>query len=51
MIKMGVDYLDIPDEEVKYGDSDTVAVLSAISLQSGTFDIYESVKMLHFYRY
>ena len=33
--------LDIPDEEVKYGDSDTVAVLSAISLQPETFDIYK----------
>ena len=41
--------LDIPDEEVKYGDSDTVAVLSAISLQSGTFDIYESVKNATFF--
>lgn len=31
--------LDIPDEEVKYGDSDTVAVLSALSLQSEDFDL------------
>jgi FRG domain protein len=36
--------LDIPDEEVKYGDSDTVAVLSAVSLQPETFDIIECVK-------
>ncbi|WP_308905566.1 FRG domain-containing protein [Neisseria mucosa] len=33
--------LDIPDEEVKYGDSDTVAVLSAVSLQPKTFNISE----------
>ena len=33
--------LDIPDEEVKYGDSDTVAVLSALSLQPETFNAFE----------
>ncbi|WP_308022636.1 FRG domain-containing protein [Neisseria oralis] len=35
--------LDIPDEEVKYGDSDTVAVLSALSLQSEDFDLIEII--------
>lgn len=35
--------LDIPDEVVKYGDSDTVAVLSALSLQSEDFDLKEIV--------
>lgn len=35
--------LDIPDEEVKYGDSDTVAVLSAVSLQPKTFNILKII--------
>jgi hypothetical protein len=30
--------LDIPDAEIKYGDSDTVAILSALSLQSVKFN-------------
>ena len=30
--------LDIPDEQIKYGDSDTVAILSALSLQSAEFN-------------
>ena len=30
--------LDIPDEQIKYGDSDTVAILSALSLQSVEFN-------------
>ena len=33
--------LDIPDTEIKYGDSDTVAILSAISLQNIEFNIKE----------
>jgi FRG domain protein len=36
--------LDIPDEEVKYGDSDTVAVLSALSLQPETFDLHKCLQ-------
>lgn len=35
--------LDIPDEEVKYGDSDTVAILSAISLRSEAFDLIKII--------
>lgn len=31
--------LDIPDENVKYGDSDTVAILSALSLRDERFDL------------
>lgn len=31
--------LDIPDAEIKYGDSDTVAILSALSLQSNQLNI------------
>lgn len=31
--------LDIPDEEIKYDDSDTVAILSALSLQNYQFSI------------
>ena len=30
--------LDIPDKQIKYGDSDTVAILSALSLQSVEFN-------------
>ena len=30
--------LDIPDEQIKYGDSDTISILSAISLQSYSFN-------------
>jgi len=30
--------LDIPDEQIKYGDSDTISILSAISLQSYLFN-------------
>ena len=37
--------LDIPDEEVKYGDSDTVAILSAVSLQPKTFNISECLNI------
>ena len=33
--------LDIPNEEIKYGDSDTVAILSAISLQKKYFSILD----------
>ena len=33
--------LDIPDEQIKYGDSDTVAILSAISLQKKYFSILD----------
>lgn len=36
--------LDIPDEKIKYDDSDTVAILSAISLQSEGFSILEANK-------
>ena len=36
--------LDIPDEQIKYGDSDTVAILSAISLQKTNFSISEFIK-------
>ena len=33
--------LDIPDEQIKYGDSDTVSILAAISLQPKPFDLRE----------
>ena len=33
--------LDIPNEEIKYGDSDTVSILAAISLQPKPFDLRE----------
>ena len=36
--------LDIPDTEIKYGDSDTVATLSAISLRSFLFNIYKAIE-------
>ena len=32
--------LDIPDEQIKYGDSDTVTILSAISLRKTSFNIF-----------
>ena len=35
--------LDIPDEEVKYWDSDTVSVISAISLQNESFNLLELI--------
>ena len=35
--------LDIPNEEIKYGDSDTVAILSAISLQDKITSILKCV--------
>lgn len=36
--------LDIPNEQVKYWDSDTVAILSAISLQKTNFSILDFIK-------
>ena len=36
--------LDIPDTEIKYGDSDTVAILSAISLRDFLFNIYKAIE-------
>ena len=39
--------LDIPDEQIKYGDGDTAAILSAVSLQSKEFNmrlILENIK-------
>lgn len=36
--------LDIPNEQVKYWDSDTVAILSAISLQTTNFSILDFIK-------
>jgi len=33
--------LDISDEQIKYGDSDTVSILAAISLQPKPFDLRE----------
>ena len=33
--------LDIPDEQIKYGDGDTVSILAAISLQPKPFDLCE----------
>lgn len=36
--------LDIPNEEIKYDDSDTVAILSAISLQSSPLNFHECLK-------
>ena len=35
--------LDIPNEEIKYGDSDTVAILSAISLQDKITSIQKGI--------
>ena len=40
--------LDIPNEEIKYGDSDTVAILSAISLQKTNFSISEFIKNIEY---
>lgn len=37
--------LDIPNEEIKYGDSDTVAILSAISLRNFSFSISERIEI------
>ena len=39
--------LDIPDEQIKYGDGDTASILSAVSLQSKEFNmklILENIK-------
>lgn len=36
--------LDIPNESIKYDDSDTVAILSAVSLRDISFDINEYIK-------
>ena len=33
--------MDIPDEQIKYGDGDTVSILAAISLQPKPFDLCE----------
>lgn len=38
--------LDIPDEKVKYGDSDTVAILSALSLRDNGFDLRKMFKQM-----
>ena len=37
--------LDIPDTEIKYGDSDTVAILSAISLRNFLFNISKAIEI------
>ena len=37
--------LDIPDEQIKYGDSDTVAILSAISLRNFLFNISKAIEI------
>ena len=39
--------LDIPNEEIKYGDSDTVAILSAISLRKFPFYIFELIEQAY----
>lgn len=39
--------LDIPDKSVKYGDSDTVAILSALSLRDERFDLCELYKYVN----
>lgn len=36
--------LDIPNEQVKYDDSDTVAIISALSLQPNEFNLLEIVR-------
>ena len=36
--------LDIPNEQIKYGDSDTVAILSAISLRNFLFNISKAIE-------
>ncbi|UYZ81028.1 FRG domain-containing protein [Moraxella bovis] len=38
---------DIPNDEIKYHDSDTVAILSALSLRDESFDIEFYRKMAH----
>lgn len=37
--------LDIPNDQIKYFDSDTVAILSAISVQPMDFEITKSIKV------
>ena len=37
--------LDIPNDQIKYFDSDTVAILTAISVQPGNFEITEIIKI------
>ena len=37
--------LDIKNEDIKYGDSDTVAILSAISLRPSTFQISDALEL------
>ena len=41
--------LDIPNEEIKYGDSDTVAILSAISLRPLRFNILAPILLSDYY--
>ena len=36
--------LDIPSQEIKYVDSDTVAILSAIALQQSKFDYFKCIE-------
>ena len=36
--------LDIPDEEIKYADSDTVAILTALSIQPSDFNTLKAIK-------
>lgn len=43
--------LDIPDTEIKYGDSDTVAILSAISLRPSTFKISDAIDLANGYKH
>ena len=43
--------LDIPDEQIKYGDSDTVAILSAISLQDKITSIQKCITVANQSRY
>ena len=43
--------LDIPNEEIKYGDSDTVAILSAISLQDKITSIQKGITAANQARY
>lgn len=43
--------LDIPNEEIKYGDSDTVAILSAISLQDKITSIQKGITAANQSRY
>lgn len=37
--------LDIPNDQIKYFDSDTVAILTAISVQPSNFEIMEAIKI------